>query len=999
MGSLIDCLTKLGISGPQADYIKNTAARYKKEGFEPQEAHERTVRELITHNRRQYKTALQQVSEQVPQEKWGDLFTERRKKPKTEQSPAEAAAPEAAQNVTTNEPQPSTATTTQEPFVPTGNESAFVPKSVLQFNAVSDQASRGVESLKRTFKKNFLSGGEQNEATRKLLFERNGTINGHLAELAQNGKALERAVRAEYNLPRTKQIPDAIAQTLDEALKDPTKMQALPTDVAVVLQKLRDHVDGLSQTVKGLPGISPDLTVTIDQNMGQYITRTYKKFGDTEGWIRKALGDPQIMQDFTAEVRQTSPNASDEEIKNLAEILLRRDTLNLSDLGRFSPRTQKYVDVLKERKNLSDAVRNLYGERKNAFENYTETVAKLSNLIANRQFVDNLKNIGLQQGFFSDRSQPQIGHTAEVNWKQLPQLRSLEGVLMDPVTANSVNDIYTVHVPSKLERLWLKPMIASKAMKTVGSVRATLRNFTGNLPIAVANGAWDVRKMSAIRDTIHDLTKTGDAAMQAKLRRYHELGLIEGVNQESLRDMASRVSASMEDYISGIDSRDHFKNFTRGVASVYQSMDTVWKLHTFENEMQAYREAYPKMPQAELETMVARNVRNLTPTYSEASKAARWWSRNMPLGPFAMFNFEIMRTSAARARIMAQEFSSGNPVLQRHALKRAVGQALVLGVGYGVEKAAEWTLGMSDDEKEAMRSRVAPWQKNSPLIVTDYDKDKGTISYYDAGYNDPFSIFTNSIIALYRGHPLEAIQQASEPFLAEDLAWGAIVSALRNKDADGRPIYDEGLSPSQQWKQIGKYVAGRFVPGTFTDFDRIIKASTGVTSKSGKQYDLGNEITSLAAGARKETLDRAQADFYRNREYNERVQASEKSIRATFLAKGSFDAEKATELYHSAEDSRKKGLDQWRKFVDGSVLLGEKNPYQKVVSDVGAASKIVKLMYARQYRPYQFRSQDLAKMRRLPDGEARVALYLKLARERTSGSASTATSAAGTQSD
>jgi len=308
----------------------------------------------------------------------------------------------------------------------------------------------------------------------------------------------------------------------------------------------------------------------------------------------------------------------------------------------------------------------------------------------------------------------------------------------------------------------------------------------------------------------------------------------------------------------------------------------------------------------------------------------------------------------------------------------AAGQTAALSMGFALAAVAKQLIGLSDDEEEAIRARVAPWQKNAPLIITSYNRETGEIEYFDASYNDQFSVFTNPAIALMRGEPGEAGGELAEPFVAEDLAFSSMVSLMRNQDENGRPIWDEGLSPAEQNKQVARYLAERFEPGTITSMRRISRAARGETSRSGKKYDLSNELSSLALGMRRDTLDRAQSDFYRNREFNGRVEKSNASIRSMFLRKGSFDAEEVRRQHASAESARQQSLTEWREFVDGSILLGEQNPYAKVVSDVGAESNIVKMMYAGQYAPYQFREADLVKMLSLPQGEERLALYLEL---------------------
>lgn len=858
------------------------------------------------------------------------------------------------------------------------------------------QMAAGIPISKATarwFKQNFTSGGEANKPILDAAFRRDGRIRGHVKKASQNSVDLQKAVRKEFKIPFRQQIPDTISTQLNEALRDPAVMATLPQSVAVPLTQMRDHIDGISQVVASLPGISADLQLTIQQNLGKYVTRTYKKFGQNpQAWMDKALADPQIMTDFAAEVRTTSPNATDDEIYQLAQILLQRNTASLGDIGfPAGAATKKYTDVLKKRKDLSPAIRQLYGERTDAFENYAETIGKLASLTAHRQFADEVLQTGLQQGFISPVDAPAPGHTKEVNHQQIRQLAPLAGHVMPVELADALNTAYTVSKPGWSARQLLKLSGAAKASATVLSWQATIRNLTGNVPIALANGAFDPADFARSAKTIwwQDMLNKGDAAAKAEIADLNRLGLMEDTSVSELNSMAKDVSDSVQDYIAGINPTDHWKRATRGVGRFYQSMDSVWKVHTFYNYLPKYAAANPQMTEPELREHVAKIVREITPTYSEASKAAKFASRYFPLGPFAMFSAEMWRTTANRVRLSIEEIKSGNPALAKIGYQRMAGQAVALGGMTALAMTIKAALGVSDDDEEAIRQRVAPWQRNAILIPQSVDKKTGKVEFFDASYNDPFSIFSEPAMALWRGEPEEATGALAEPFVSEDIAYGVIVSLLRGTDENNRPIYDPGLSPAEQNMQITKYVAGKFMPGTLRSAERIRKGLMEETSPSGRQYEAGNEALSAIAGVKLDTMDRSQSDYYRNREFNSRVQDSGSAVRRAFLQRGTVDLGTLEKTYKSADAARRKAMKEWRLYVDGSIQLGEQNPYAKVVSDVGAESEIVKSMYTGKYVPYQFRPQDLRKMLALPGGQERVDLWLRLNAEAQQPSEST----------
>jgi hypothetical protein len=897
------------------------------------------------------------------------------------ESPEAAAATPDASGASADTEQPNSG----KPYVPSGREAAFVPKSVLQFNALADSVGSAATKGVRWLKQNFLSGGEQNEETRKMVFRRDGVIRGHMAEIAQNNRDLLREAKKAFGVPLHKQLPDTVAEHLNEALHDPAVAATLAPDLAVVVQKMRDHIDGLSTQIQALGDTTAEMFLTIDKNKGVYITRTYKKFKNPEGWRRKALKDPQIMADFAAEVRQTSPQATMQDITQLAEILLRRQTMQNGDLTATGSRTNSYVNILKKRKDLSAAIRQLYGEEKNAFNNYAESIGQMSNLVAHKGFVENLKSEGLAQGFFSDVNNPQPGHVQEVAHDQHRQLEGLKGVLMEPELASALNELYAMRGVHGGLRALAGASSTVKAFKTVFSFpKSWVRNFLGNPAISVANGHWGFQNLADFGkgfkntfwdDILNQASPTGKAAM----RRLKELGIIEGVHLEALKDAAQHASVAVNDYIAGIDSRNPLKRVAKGFGKGYQSMDTIWKIHNYLGELRVLQEAHPNANPALLEEQAARQTRAITPTYSEASKAAKNWSRYMPLGPFSMFNSEIIRTTGNRAALIARELASGNPVLRRQAAMRLAGQSAALAGIAGVAQVVNhlWS-GLTDEQEEAMRDRLAPWQRNSQIAVVSTDKDGQPKGYFDLGFNDPFGVITKPAEALIRGKPGEAVGEIAAPFVGEDIFVGTLLSMKRNRDENGLPVWDEGASPFEQNKQLMAFALKRLEPGTLTAAGRIKDAAQGKTTKSGTPLSLTNELTSTFMGARKETFDRETSDYYRNREFNRKAQASSDFIRRLFMGKGSFDAEAVRASYTDAEATRRQTIEQWRKYVDGSIVLGEKEPYAKVVRDVGAASTLVRMMYAKQYLPYHFRPADLRKMLTLPDGQARVDLYREL---------------------
>lgn len=879
--------------------------------------------------------------------------------------------------VTTNNPEPPAPSAEPTPSGPTASDEG---------NSFASGIPIGKETA-RWFRRNFFSGGEQNEPTKNLVFRRDSIIRKHNAAVQQGIRDLTRAAKKANGIKWWSKIPDALSRQLNEALQDPAVAAQLPTDVAVEVQKIRDHIDGLSSQIQALGGVGTDLFLTIEQNKGHYVTRSYRKFDDPDGWRKKAMADPQIMGDFAAEVRQSSPNATDQEVLTLAETLLRRNTMSSDDLQATGSRTQNYVNVLKQRKNLSDAVRALYGENKDVFVNYANTVGQMANLVANKGFVQNLRADWLAQGFFSLPGSQQPTHVQEVAYNQHPQLADLAGILMEPELASAINELYAMKGPGRVAQIFATASGAVKAGKTVGAFpRAYVRNLIGNLPITLANGNWfhlqsiaDFGK-AAKATVMDDLLNQGTQASKDQLQRLKELGVVESFTLEELKDAAAHAATAAQTFIEGVSDSNPVKKTFNSAARLYQAMDTVSKIHNYHAELRTQQEAFPTMPLHEQEERAARIVRATNPTYSEASKAAKFWARYVPFGSFAMFSAEIMRTTGNRMRLAGEELRSGNSALMRQGAKRLIGQGVALAGTTALANALMQMFGTapSEDKEKAMRERLPPWQRNSALLVTSVDEKGNPIDYLDLDYNDPFGIFTKAATAIARGESDEAIDQIAEPFLSEDIFAGTIVSIIRGRDEFGRPIYSEGATPEEQNRQLIKFIAKKLEPGVVSSYKRISTAAKGGTTSSGLPLKLSNEIASNLGGMRKENFSRDVADYYRNREFDQKVKASQSLIRKQFFNKGTFDPEEVRRQYESAEATRRQTLKEWREYVDGSVALGEENPYGKVVRDVGQESSIIKMMYSKQYAPYRLRDSDFAQILKLPQGAERVKLFQEL---------------------
>jgi hypothetical protein len=241
------------------------------------------------------------------------------------------------------------------------------------------------------------------------------------------------------------------------------------------------------------------------------------------------------------------------------------------------------------------------------------------------------------------------------------------------------------------------------------------------------------------------------------------------------------------------------------------------------------------------------------------------------------------------------------------------------------------------------------------------------------------------INALAAGESDEAALQLVEPFVTEDILAGALLSLWRGRDEQDRPMYTEGVSKERQWMERIAFLAKKAEPGTVTSLRRFKDAVQGKTTKSGAPLSVLNEVISNLGGMRIDRFDRDTAGFYRNREYEQKIKDSQTAISKAFSGKGTFDPDEARAIWHDAHAVREQSMKEWKQYMEGLRLLGEKEPFAKVVRDTTSNSLIAQQAYTGNVSPYEFTQDALGRMLKLPQGEQRLDLLRELYAEAAAG--------------
>ena len=289
-----------------------------------------------------------------------------------------------------------------------------------------------------------------------------------------------------------------------------------------------------------------------------------------------------------------------------------------------------------------------------------------------------------------------------------------------------------------------------------------------------------------------------------------------------------------------------------------------------------------KTPLQALEEASAYLVTNTIPTYSKVPLIIEN-IRNLPLGNFVAFPAEILRTTSNIISIGARELTSTNPFIRQMGARRLVGVSTVLGgIGFTVQKGAQYMTGVDEEMMDAFQNSFAPpYQKNSTLVPVSAPDENGNFKYYNFSYSNPYDSLVapvNAILSTYTEGKLKkdnvssivmdslfggaidpnkrkgAITEFLTPFISESIGTERAfdVTVRGGKTSEGKQIYFPQDDPSVIIANSLKHVFGGLTPGAVTSATRIWDGATGRFTDYGTQRDGVDEIVALMSGVRVE---------------------------------------------------------------------------------------------------------------------------------------------------
>lgn len=694
--------------------------------------------------------------------------------------------------------------------------------------------------------------------------------------------------------------------------------------------------------------------------------------------------------------RMADPNSNEfafahGRIVAMEEELLNKDntsplaTLSKSKLG------AKNLSLFKRKGEVPQEIRALWGEYTDPFNAYSKTVARMAQYVANQRFLMDSREWGLDKVFFkSARMMGNIKFSQQIAAPSTSTMSPLNGLYTTPEIAQAFQSMFDG--PKDISPLYagyLKVLGFSKEAKTKYSLMTQVRNFTANPLISMAQGHFNVfdpftykniRNFStAFKASFPDVYTTKDFKVMAGgvettrseyLQKLARLGVID---ESADINEINEINREIKPFIDNVDvlaenpSRfGRVINFiSKKAGKLYQASDNYWKVMGFESELARYREAFPNMPETQLEERVAGIIRDTMPTYSKVNKLARMVRRTPLVGPFVSFPAEIIRTAYHTAKLIKTELA--NPATRSIGAHRLAGTLSATAFTTGVSAFTRALIGVGKEEEDDIRRFMPDYQKNAQFAFL--GKQGGGIRrFVDLSYTDPYQYLKTPFVAFFNGEDddkalIGFVKEFFAPFLSEEIVTSKLLDVARNEKRQGGQVFNPEAPFEQKAYDVITHVAEAVEPGVLRGVRRVGQGLAGRTESYGAVKDPGVEAAAQVTGVRTETLDVVQALSYKVSNFNESSRGASKIFTSVANRRGHVTEGELTRAYEATETSRKEMFEDMSQDIRAAVRLGvtERQVYE-ILRNQRVPKKVARALIRGGYVPY---SPDEEGMRRM----------------------------------
>lgn len=730
----------------------------------------------------------------------------------------------------------------------------------------------------------------------------------------------------------------------------------LPKEFREVAGKMRMHIDNMSQMLLKNGAVTLSQAETIANNLGQYVNRSYQVF-DKKNWAKQvtdemketARADLRNMYRAEAESKAKATGLDADVLledfinKKIDELISGESAATFLGIGKTG---SKDLSIMKQRTDIPLSIRQLMGEYTDVSQNYARTILKIATLAENARFLQSAREAGMGVFFYNEND---VNRPAEFNTKIAGDSSQTMNPLNGLYTTKEIADAFKQKIGTgdaieaalgtnigplvrSIYTTYMKALSSVKWLKTIGSVATHFKNVTGNIWFMLANGYYSPKKYA---EAFSALKNSSNEDLRAKLDEYIRAGIID--QSAALGEI--RAMFDDADFDTAIESRlkknpyekvkSEVRKIGRKMSTAYQLEDDFFKIISYENEKARYANTYFDKPFDQLtddqKTIVkdyaSEVTKNILPNYARIPGLVKLLKAVPVTGTFVSFQAEAYRTAWNTVALAADELKSDNKKIKAIGAKRLAGIAMAQGIKFGL-MAMMGTIvsgGSDDDDDELKKSTkmfVAPWSKDSDIVLVDYGK--GKMSYIDFSSSDPHGGIKKAYNSIMKGDSFiesftNGLTQLLEPFVKEDMLLSVITDIKDNKNSYGGSLYNESDTDVNKVNAIMNRVYKAFEPGSITSVRKVIGAD-----------DVRNELAGQLTGYKINTVDvNNQLGFKMNDLKNKAGEAKKLYNSAYYKFEDKkITGEELDAAYDQANESQKKVYQEMMYYMKAASFLG-----------------------------------------------------------------------------
>jgi hypothetical protein len=763
------------------------------------------------------------------------------------------------------------------------------------------------------------------------------------------------------------EIDTLVTEVAAKADTDPAALRAAVDKLNAVFEQGNDartkaYKDALS-AAKSLGGKESIETLvarvglqrTLIANTGKYVNRSYRAFDDPK-WVDKV---PEDVFNDAQKYLMAEHDMTEAKAEEYINLLLKEGTAfdGFEAYIKGGKLGAKDLSILKKRTDVHPKIRALLGEHTDPRLNFARSTTKMSNLIFNTHFLNEVLEKGKDVFLFKKDKDGVLprGATKQIVAAGTKAMEPLDGYYTYPEVEQAFRDALGKDEASDFLRMVIQANGMVKYGKTVLSPTTGARNYLSGYFFTVHAGHFNYKHLGQAGRSMKAYFANHGGG-DAYLRNLTKLGVT--YDSPFAGELAKLLEDSkMEDiFLQGSTAGNITRATFDKLTKFYQFGDDMPKIVGFENELMSLMKGRSGInsQSTEAEILAARKanekeaayrIRNTYPTYSMVGRGIRKLRKFPLVGTFVSFPAEIIRTHFNSIKIAAQDLA--DPQMRLAGARRVAGITIASSVMYAVAQLSKALYGVDDDEEEAIRMGGPSWSENSNILFAGRD-EKGNPEMFDLTFLDPYGYFQRPITAMLRDQPLEdaAIQagrELLEPFLGTDIAFQGLTEIWQNKKESGGRVYNPEDTAEQQSADVATHLRKSLQPGAVALAERTIKAITGDKTSYGKQYKLNEEMLAFV-GFRKSTFEPLTSIKFRTYEFTDRLKDSSAILNKTLRDQSGVSDDQILESLSVTRAAREDAYGDFSHLVAAAIKVGAT---KSQVFQVLRANKISALMARR----------------------------------------------------